>query len=144
MSSVASSPVNAADTQQALYSKIAAELSAKATQVESAISLLDEGATVPFISRYRKEATGGLSDSQLRLLQERLSYLRDLDTRREAVLRAIDEQGKLDDGLRQQIRDAETKSALEDIYLPFKKKRKTKGQAAIAAGLEPLADSLWS
>ncbi len=127
-----------------MYSKIATELVARTAQVESAIALLDEGATVPFISRYRKEATGGLSDSQLRLLQERLIYLRNLDSRRDAVLKAIDEQGKLDDGLRKQIRDAETKTALEDIYLPYRKKRKTKGQAAIAAGIEPLADSLWS
>ena len=130
--------------QQLMFATIANELSARPAQVEAAVTMLDEGATVPFISRYRKEATGGLSDSQLRLLQERLGYLRDLDTRREAIIKAIDEQGKLDDGLRKQIMNADTKSALEDIYLPFKKKRKTKGQTAIAAGLEPLADSLWS
>lgn len=127
-----------------MYTTIANELVARPAQVQAAVTMLDEGATVPFISRYRKEATGGLSDSQLRLLQERLGYLRDLDTRRDAIIKAIDEQGKLDDVLRKQILSADTKSALEDIYLPFKKKRKTKGQAAIAAGLEPLADSLWS
>lgn len=127
-----------------MYAIIADELSARPAQVQAAVAMLDEGATVPFISRYRKEATGGLSDSQLRLLQERLGYLRDLDTRRDAIIKAIDEQGKLDDVLRKQILSADSKSALEDIYLPFKKKRKTKGQAAIAAGLEPLADSLWS
>lgn len=124
--------------------QIAGAIEAAAHQVRAAIELLDGGATVPFISRYRKEATGGLSDAQLRLLDERLGYLRDLEDRRQTIRAAIEEQGKLDDGLRARIQAVQTKAELEDLYLPFRKKRRTKGQMAIEAGLEPLADLLWS
>ena len=118
------------------------ELAARPEQVEAAIRLLDEGATVPFIARYRKEATGGLDDIQLRLLEERLVYLRDLNERRATVLKSIEEQGKLTPDLQAEIVGAETKQRLEDLYLPFKPKRRTKAQIAREAGLEPLADAL--
>ena len=121
---------------------IARELSARPAQVEAAVGLLDEGATVPFIARYRKEATGGLDDTQLRHLEERLGYLRELDERRAVVLASIDEQGKLSDGLRAQIEGADTKQRLEDLYLPYKPKRRTKAQIAREAGLGPLAETL--
>jgi uncharacterized protein len=121
---------------------IAEELKARAAQVEAAVELLDEGATVPFIARYRKEATGGLDDTQLRRLEERLGYLRELSERRETVLRSIEEQGKLTDALRAEILATDTKQRLEDLYLPYKPKRRTKAQIARAAGLEPLADGL--
>nr|WP_153426893.1 Tex family protein [Streptomyces alkaliphilus] len=111
-------------------------------QVVAAVGLLDGGATVPFVARYRKEATGGLDDAQLRTLEERLRYLRELEERRTAILESIREQGKLDDALETAIRAAETKARLEDIYLPFKPKRRTKAQIAREAGLEPLADGL--
>lgn len=124
--------------------QIADAIGASNGQVAAAIVLLDGGDTVPFISRYRKEATGGLSDSQLRLLDERLGYLRDLEERRNTIMAAIDEQGKLDDALRSRISAVMTKAELEDLYLPYKKKRRTKGQIAIEAGLEPLADALWN
>ena len=127
-----------------LYTRIASSIEASPTQVASAVELLDGGATVPFISRYRKEATGGLSDSQLRTLEERLVYLREFDQRRDAIIESINEQGKLDDALHKRIMAVNTKSALEDLYLPYKKKRRTKGQVAIEAGLEPLADALWA
>jgi len=127
-----------------LAQRIADAVGASIAQVDAAIALLDGGATVPFISRYRKEATGGLSDTQLRLLEERLGYLREFDSRREAILKAIEEQGALDDSLRERIAAATTKAALEDLYLPFKKKRRTKGQIAIESGLEPLAERLWN
>ena len=110
--------------------------------MEAAIALLDEGATVPFIARYRKEVTGGLDDIQLRLLEERLGYLRELWDRRDTVLRSIEEQGKLTDELRAEILGADTKQRLEDLYLPYKPKRRTKAQIAREAGLEPLADGL--
>lgn len=129
--------------QSALYSQIATTINASAKQVAAAVELLDGGDTVPFISRYRKEVTGGLTDTQLRDLEQRLAYLRDFNTRRTSILSAIEEQGALTDVLRKQLMQAQTKSELEDLYLPFKKKRKTKGQMAIAAGLEPLADLLW-
>src|SRR3954469_943863 len=119
--------------------RLALELVAKPVQVAAAIALLDEGATVPFIARYRKEATGGLDDTQLRLLDERLTYLRELDDRRGAVLKNIDEQGKLRPELRASIAAADTKARLEDLSLPYKPKRRTKGQIAREAGLEPLA-----
>lgn len=119
--------------------KIAAELQVQWQQVEAAIQLLDEGATVPFISRYRKEVTGGLSDTQLRNLEERLHYLRELEERRLTVIKSIAEQNKLTPDLEQRILAVEDKAALEDIYLPFKPKRRTKAQIAIEAGLEPLA-----
>ena len=122
---------------------IAEAIQADEHQVQAATGLLDGGATVPFISRYRKEVTGGLTDTQLRLLEERLSYLRELDDRRQAILASIEEQGKLDAALRARIDDVQTKAELEDLYLPFRRKRRTKGQIAIEAGLEPLADLLW-
>ena len=122
--------------------RIAEELDVREGQVAAAVDLLDGGATVPFIARYRKEVTGTLDDAQLRLLEERLRYLRELDERRDAVLVEIESQGKLDDTLRGQIMLADTKARLEDIYLPFKKKRRTKAQIAREAGHEPVADAL--
>ena len=129
---------------QKIIAQIAAELKVAESQVKSAVELLDGGATVPFIARYRKEATGGLDDTQLRDLAERLTYLRELQDRRETVLKAIDEQGKLTDALRLAIANAPTKQELEDIYLPFKQKRRTKGQIAKEFGIEPLADKLFA
>jgi uncharacterized protein len=122
--------------------RIAAELGVAQRQVRAAVELLDGGATVPFIARYRKEATGTLDDAQLRTLSERLHYLRELDDRRAAILKSVQEQGKLTDELEQQIRGADTKARLEDLYLPYKPKRRTKAQIAREAGLEPLADAL--
>ncbi|WP_211785952.1 Tex family protein [Kitasatospora atroaurantiaca] len=122
--------------------KIAEELGVREGQVKAAVDLLDGGATVPFIARYRKEATGELDDAQLRSLEERLRYLRELEERRAAVLESIEAQGKLDDTLRAQILAADSKARLEDIYLPYKPKRRTKAQIAREAGLEPLADAL--
>jgi protein Tex len=124
--------------------RLAAELSVRPAQVESAATLLDGGATVPFIARYRKEATGGLDDAQLRALEERLGYLRELEERRATILQSIAEQGKLTPQLEAQIRGAETKTALEDLYLPFRPKRRTKATIAREAGLEPLARLLLS
>jgi uncharacterized protein len=125
-----------------IESRIAHELSASVHQVVAAVALLDEGATVPFISRYRKEATGGLDDTQLRNLQERLIYLRELEERRTAILASIEEQGKLVPALRASIEQAETKQRLEDLYLPYKVKRRTKAQIARKAGLDSLASAL--
>ncbi|HPB90947.1 MAG TPA: Tex family protein [Rugosibacter sp.] len=122
--------------------RIATELNARPAQVAAAIQLIDEGATVPFIARYRKEATGNLDDTQLRLLDERLSYLRELEDRRSAIQQSIEEQGKLTPQLAAEIAAAETKQRLEDLYLPYKPKRRTKAQMAREAGLEPLADAL--
>jgi uncharacterized protein len=122
--------------------KIAEEIAAKPAQVAAAVQLLDEGATVPFIARYRKEVTGGLDDTQLRTLEERLRYLRELAERRDAVLASIAEQGKLSDELKAQIFEADSKARLEDLYLPYKPKRRTKAQIAREAGLQPLADAL--
>ena len=127
---------------QSVENRIAKELAVKTTQVSAAITLLDDGATVPFISRYRKEATDGLDDTQLRLLESRLKYLRELDDRRAAILDSIEQQGKLGDDLKTAINLAESKTVLEDLYLPYKPKRRTKAQIAIEAGLEPLADTL--
>lgn len=124
--------------------KIALELSVKLEQVVAAVALLDEGSTVPFISRYRKEATGGLDDLQLRDLEVRLRYLRELEERREAILASIGEQQKLTPELERQIRAVDTKTELEDLYLPYKPKRRTKAMIAIEAGLEPLADQLYA
>ncbi|HAT1360121.1 Tex family protein [Corynebacterium striatum] len=121
---------------------IAAEIGVRESQVETALTLLAEGNTVPFIARYRKEATGGLDDSQLRTIEERATYLRELEERKEAILAAIDEQGKLTDELRAQILACETKARLEDLYLPYKKRRKTKADIAREAGLEELTDKL--
>ncbi len=122
--------------------RIANELNIKEQQVIASIQLLDEGATVPFISRYRKEVTGGLDDIQLRTLHERLDYMRELDVRRATIIKNIDEQGKLSKELLQSLNEAETKTRLEDLYRPYKQKRRTKGQIAIEAGIEPLADAL--
>ena len=124
--------------------QIAAELKVRPAQVLTAVELLDGGATVPFIARYRKEATDGLDDIQLRELEARLSYIRELEDRREAVLKSIDEQGKLTPELRLLINAAPTKQELEDLYLPYKQKRRTKGMIAREAGLEPLADKLFA
>lgn len=123
---------------------IAAELSVQPKQILAAIQLVDDGNTIPFIARYRKEVTGGLDDSQLRHFETRLSYLRELEDRRQTILKSIDEQGKLTDALRAQIEATQSKTELEDLYLPYKPKRQTKGQIAILAGLEPLADLLWN
>ncbi|MDR0806428.1 MAG: RNA-binding transcriptional accessory protein [Enterobacteriaceae bacterium] len=122
---------------------IADELKVRPEQVLSTINLLDEGNTVPFIARYRKEVTGGLDDTQLRQLETRLVYLRELEDRRQTILKSISEQGKLSDQLASAIHSTMSKTELEDLYLPYKPKRRTRGQIAIEAGLEPLADSLW-
>ncbi|MEN8261455.1 MAG: Tex family protein, partial [Pseudomonadota bacterium] len=122
--------------------RIAKELSVNIKQVAAAVKLIDDGATVPFIARYRKEATGGLDDAQLRTLEERLGYLRELNARRETILKSIRSQGKLVPKLEQAIADADTKTLLEDLYLPYKPKRRTKAQIAREAGLEPLANAL--
>lgn len=122
---------------------LATELSATAAQIEAAVTLLDEGATVPFIARYRKEATGGLDDTQLRTLQERLTYLRELQERKATVLKSIDEQGKLTPELQSAIEAADNKTALEDLYLPYKPKRRTKAQIAREHGLQALADAIF-
>ena len=122
--------------------RLALELSAQPAQIQAAIKLLDEGATVPFIARYRKELTGGLDDTQLRNLEERLAYLRELEERRSSVLTSIEEQGKLTEPLKAAILLAETKQALEDLYLPYKQKRRTKAQIAREAGIAPLAQAL--
>lgn len=123
---------------------IADELNVRAAQILAAIQLLDDGNTIPFIARYRKEVTGGLDDTQLRHFETRLIYLRELEDRRQTILKSIDEQGKLTDELREKILQTQSKTELEDLYLPYKPKRRTKGQAAIEAGLEPLADLLWN
>ena len=122
---------------QKIIAQIAQEIRIQVQQVQAAVDLLDGGATVPFIARYRKEATNGLDDIQLRELEARLSYLRELEDRRAAVLKAIDEQGKLTEALRVAIAAAPTKQELEDLYLPFKQKRRTKGQIAREFGIEP-------
>ena len=123
---------------------IAAELTVQPQQILAAIQLLDDGNTIPFIARYRKEATGGLDDTQLRHFETRLIYLRELEDRRQTILKSIEEQGKLTDELRDKIHATQSKTELEDLYLPYKPKRRTKGQIAIEAGLEPLANLLWN
>ncbi len=127
---------------KSIEQRIAEELGVRPQQVQAAVELLDGGSTVPFIARYRKEVTGMLDDAQLRTLEERLGYLRELEERRAAILGSIREQGKLDDALEAQIMAADSKARLEDIYLPYKPKRRTKAQIAKEAGLEPLADAL--
>lgn len=127
-----------------IFQRIATELSVRVEQVQATVELLDGGATVPFVARYRKEVTGGLDDAQLRTLDERLKYLRELEERREAILKSVREQGKLDAALEAQIMAADNKGRLEDIYLPYKPKRRTKAEIAREAGLEPLADLLLS
>ena len=124
--------------------RIAEQLGVREQQIAAAISLLDGGATVPFVARYRKEATGALDDAQLRILEERLRYLRELDERRTAILDSISQQGKLDAALKQAIAEADSKARLEDLYLPYRPKRRTKAQIAREAGLEPLAQTLLS
>ncbi|MEW5727285.1 MAG: Tex family protein, partial [Pseudomonadota bacterium] len=129
-------------TTASIPARIAQELGVRDAQVAAAVQLLDEGSTVPFIARYRKEATGGLDDTQLRRLEERLVYLRELEDRRAAILASVGEQGKLSDELKAQIEAADTKARLEDLYLPYKPKRRTKAMIAREQGLEPLADAL--
>ena len=131
------------DLNQTISQVIADELNVKPQQILAAMNLLDEGNTIPFIARYRKEVTGGLDDTQLRHFETRLIYLRELDDRRQTILKSIDEQGKLSDELREKIFATESKTELEDLYLPYKPKRRTRGQIAIEAGLEPLAEQLW-
>ena len=143
MTSLTTSPVS--DTAQLkVFQRIAKELGVMPPQVSAAVTLLDGGATVPFIARYRKEATNNLDDTHLRNLEERLLYLRELEERRMVILASIEEQGKLTDELRRAIGQAATKQSVEDIYLPFKPKRRTKAQIAREAGLEPLADALFA
>jgi protein Tex len=125
-----------------IQARISTELGVKEEQVKAAVELLDGGATVPFIARYRKEVTGSLDDAQLRTLEERLRYLRELEERRKVILESVREQGKLDDKLEAAIMAADSKGRLEDIYLPYKPKRRTKAEIAKEAGLEPLADLL--
>ena len=129
---------------QQISQTIAAELNVQPNQIFAAIQLLDDGNTIPFIARYRKEITGGLDDTQLRHFETRLIYLRELEERRQTILKSIEEQGKLTDELRDKILQTESKTELEDLYLPYKPKRRTKGQIAVEAGLEPLADLLWN
>lgn len=129
---------------QQISQTIAAELNVQPNQILSAIQLLDDGNTIPFIARYRKEVTGGLDDTQLRHFETRLIYLRELEERRQTILKSIEEQGKLSDELRDKILHTQSKTELEDLYLPYKPKRRTKGQIAIEAGLQPLADLLWN
>ncbi|KZK99874.1 MULTISPECIES: Tex family protein [unclassified Pseudovibrio] len=149
LTSVASSsPAKAsklsADIALRISQRISGEIGCAPGQVNSAVQLLDEGSTVPFIARYRKEATGGLDDTQLRTLEERLIYMREMEDRRKAIVKSIEEQGKLTDELAKQIAGADNKATLEDLYLPYKKKRRTKAQIAREAGIEPLADLLLS
>jgi uncharacterized protein len=133
-----------AQQEQRIIAQLADELSVKVASVKAAVTLLDEGATVPFIARYRKEATDGLDDTQLRNLVDRLTYLRELEERRQSILESIESQGKLTDELALQINAADTKQRLEDLYLPYKQKRRTRAQIAKEAGLEPLADLIFS
>ncbi|MBO9631409.1 MAG: RNA-binding transcriptional accessory protein, partial [Shinella sp.] len=131
-----------APTPQKIANLIASEIKASAAQVSAAVGLLDEGATVPFIARYRKEVTGGLDDTQLRTLSERLTYLRELEARRASILESIAGQGKLTDDLAGKIASVMTKAELEDIYLPYKPKRRTKAEIARERGLGPLAEQI--
>src|ERR1700755_3413223 len=125
-----------------IQARISTELGVKEQQVQAAVELLDGGATVPFIARYRKEVTGSLDDAQLRPLEERLRYRRELEERRKVILDSVREQGKLDAKLEAAIMGADSKGRLEDIYLPYKPKRRTKAEIAKEAGLQPLADLL--
>jgi len=129
---------------QKILGQLAVEIKIRPEQVQAAVSLLDGGATVPFIARYRKEVTGGLDDIQLRELEYRLGYLREMEDRRATILKSIADQGKLTPELQMAIDQAATKQDLEDLYLPFKPKRRTKGMIAKEAGIEPLADALWA
>ena len=125
-----------------IVQRIATELAVAPRQVAAAVQLLDEGSTVPFIARYRKEVTGNIDDTQLRHLEERLLYLRELEDRRASIISSIDEQGKLSAELRAALEAADSKQVLEDLYLPYKPKRRTRAQIAREAGLEPLAHAL--
>ena len=127
-----------------ILKKIAEELEVKASQVEAAVKLIDEGCTIPFIARYRKEVTGSLNDEQLRNLDERLRYLRNLEDRKEQVLASIEEQGKLTDELKNKIIAAETMVLVEDLYRPYKQKRRTRATIAKEKGLEPLAEYIMA
>ncbi|MDR2991499.1 MAG: RNA-binding transcriptional accessory protein, partial [Burkholderiaceae bacterium] len=129
---------------ETIAAQIAAELQVRPAQTRAAIDLLDGGATVPFVARYRKEATGGLDDAQLRELETRLAYLRELHERRAVIIKSIEAQGKLTPELRAAVAAADTRQALEDLYLPYKPKRRTKAQIAREFGIEPLADLLWA
>ena len=131
-----------ADNDKRIARLIATEINARPEQSEAAIKLIDEGSTVPFIARYRKEVTGGLDDTQLRALSERLVYLRELEQRRDAILDSIRTQGKLTEALEKQIAGVVTKAELEDLYLPYKPKRRTKAEIARERGLQPLADAI--
>src|SRR5690349_3444995 len=133
---------NSSESMKPIDLRIAEELGVRAQQVVAAVSLLDNGATVPFVARYRKEATGALDDAQLRTLEERLRYLRELDERRAAILDSVSQQGRLDAPLKHEIEAADSKARLEDLYLPFRPKRRTKAQIAREAGLEPLTEAL--
>ncbi len=135
-------PALPAQTQEKIVRQIAEELACRPPQVAAAVGLLDEGATVPFIARYRKEVTGSLDDTQLRTLEERITYLRELEDRRATVITSIEEQGKLTSELKAAIETASTKQTIEDLYLPYKQKRRTRAQIAREAGLEPLANTL--
>jgi len=141
-SSTLAAPVTAAQAEQRITAQLAEELGIRSQQVTAVIELLKDGATVPFIARYRKEATGGLDDTVLRNLDTRLLYLRDLEDRRAAILASITEQQKLTPELEKSIQQADTKQRLEDLYAPFKVKRRTRAQIAREAGLEPLADAI--
>ena len=129
---------------QKILAQLATEIKIRPEQVQKTVQLLDDGATVPFIARYRKEVTGGLDDIQLRELEYRLGYLRELEDRRSVILKSISDQGKLTPALQNSIEWAGTKQDLEDLYVPFKPKRRTKGMMAREAGIGPLADSLWT
>src|SRR5262245_41948609 len=129
---------------QNLIDRIASDVGIAPRQAQSALALFAEGATVPFVARYRKEITGGLDDLQLRTLQERAEYVTELEDRRATILASIAEQGKLDDALRAQIECAESKQALEDLYLPYRPKRRTRATIARERGLEPLAELIWA
>eukprot|EP01032_Pedospumella_encystans_P006696 gene6696-8035_t len=131
-----------ADDIRSIAALIATEINARPDQVISAVGLLDEGATVPFIARYRKEVTGGLDDTQLRNLAERLIYLRELAARRKSIFESIDGQGKMTDELARKIGQVTTKAELEDLYLPYKPKRRTRAEIAREKGLQPLADAI--
>jgi protein Tex len=129
---------------QQLLQKLSRELSIDALRINGALTLFAEGATLPFVARYRKEATGGLDEVQLAAIRDRAEYLEDLEARRATILASIEEQGKLDAALRARIEAAETKQVLEDLYLPYRPKRRTRATIARERGLEPLADALWS
>src|SRR5690606_18789453 len=130
--------------QQSIIRRVAEELDLSRRQVASTLALFAEGATLPFIARYRKEVTGGLDEVQLRDVRDRAEYITELEDRRAAILKSIGEQGKLDDALQAQILKADTKQALEDLYLPFKPKRRTRAMIARERGLWPLAEELWA